>query len=355
MFRIFSIGATVSFGSCSEMFIGGGLSLFVVASVSARSSVGQLVGCPWCVCSLDGAAGGPISFGLSVWGGRVRGVVCLLGEAGGVPLLTFVVSSLSCDITTWEVVCLFVLHRRFAFLFCIYSMIEFGVGGFCVDVVCGCFCDWGKLVYRGCNTSNLFFVGIAAWGELPVCFMFLSFSMDRFCVMLSSRFMLSWVLSITLLLFTRFGEGLSLRIFCVIKFAILLLSLVVLGTRIFLLVALFSMFMAGCGSESWTAFSLSSIFLFSWMFFLIVFFDWLNFVYRDDDKCTILSLFRTFVITGCPCVTWCSHCRVLRLVSLLGWEVGPARRDESDSDENECTQRGLRVGWNIWLCYLLLM
>jgi hypothetical protein len=156
-----------------------------------------------------------------------------------VPLLTFVVSSLSCDITTWEVVCLFVLHRRFAFLFFIYSMIEFGVAGFCVDIVCECFCDCGRLSCD-CHTSNLFFVGIAAWGELPDCFMFLFFSMDRSCVMLSSRFMLSWLLSIILLLLTRFGEGLSLLTFCVIKFAFLLLSLVVLGIKIFLLL-LFSL------------------------------------------------------------------------------------------------------------------
>jgi hypothetical protein len=134
---------------------------------------------------------------------------------------------------------------------------------FCVDIVCECFCDCGRLVSCDCNTSNLFFVGIAAWGELPDCFMFLFFSMDRSYVMLSSRFMLSWLLSIILLLLTRFSEGLSLRTFCVIKFAFLLLSFVVLGIRIFLLVAFFSMFMAGCGSESWTAFSLSSIFLFS--------------------------------------------------------------------------------------------
>ena len=141
------------------------------------------------------------------------------------------------------------------------STIVFWVSVFFVNIDFGWPCSCDKLGSCDCRTSNLSFVGITVDWELLFCFMFSFFSQYASCVSVSSSFILSWLLYFLFLL-TRFGGGLSFRVFCAAGLMLLLLSLVVFWFCIFLLTPCFVGFMAGSASLISISFSFSSIFLF---------------------------------------------------------------------------------------------
>ena len=164
------------------------------------------------------------------------------------------------------------------------STIVFWISVFFVNIDFGWSCSWDKLDSYACRTSNLFFVGIAVGGQLLVCFMFSFFSQYASCVSFSSWVMLSWLLYVFLFLFTRFGGGLSFRVFCAESLMLLLLSLVIFWFDIFLLIPCFVGFMAGSASLISISLSLSSIFLFVFIF-----------VYSESNTSTIFHYFSLFV------------------------------------------------------------
>ena len=137
-------------------------------------------------------------------------------------LLMFLVSG----VVSRDVGCLFGLFLNILFSFFMLSTIVFLVSVFFVNIDFGWPCSCDKLGSCDCRTSNLFFVGITVGWELLFCFMFSFFSQYASCVSVSSSFILSWLLYFLFLL-TRFGGGLSFRVFCAAGLMLLLLSLVV--------------------------------------------------------------------------------------------------------------------------------
>jgi hypothetical protein len=235
-FDAFSISVTVSFVSWRVMLIGGGLFPLAVAGASVCSSAVSLVGCLLNACPPCGVAGEGMPFGSF-------GMICR-----------------ACDGVCFDdevVVCLPDLPRSISFFLFIASTIEFGVV-YAFDGP-GCGCDLLESWY--CNSSNLFLIGILEKEAVFVGFMISLFPV--FSSWVGSLFpsKLSWLPSNSLVLVTRFGCGLSFRVFCAESFR-LLMSIVVFYGIIFLLIALFVEFMAGSAFLLSVSLSLSPIFLF---------------------------------------------------------------------------------------------
>ena len=133
---------------------------------------------------------------------------------------------------------------------------------FSIMVSCGCGVQ-GSWAWRA---SNLFFNVIAiGWGfGLLFCFIFSFFSSCSSCASLSSPFKFSCFEFIFFLL-TRFGGGLSFRVFCAA--VLMLLSLIICCFSIFLLIPFFVGLMADSASLVSISFLSFSIF--------ILFVEWL--------------------------------------------------------------------------------
>jgi hypothetical protein len=218
------------------MLIGGGLFPLAVAGASVCSSSVCLVGCLFSACPPCGVAGegGPFGFFGMIY--RACGGVCFHEEVG---------------------VCLPDLPRSISFFLFIASTIGFGIVYAFDGPGCGC-C---LLESWYCNTSNLFLIGILESEAVFLCFMVSPFPVFSSWVGSLSSSTFSWLPSDSLVLVTRFGCGLSFRVFCAESFT-LLMSIDVFCGFIFLLIAFFVEFMADSAFLLSISFSLSPIFLF---------------------------------------------------------------------------------------------
>ena len=147
---------------------------------------------------------------------------------------------------------------------------------FSIMVSCGCGVQ-GSWAWRA---SNLFFsVIVIGWGcGLLLCFIFSFLSSRSSCESLSSPFKFSCFVFI-LFLITRFGGGLSFRVFCVA--VLMLLSLIICCFSIFLLIPFF-----------WRAYGGFRLLGFDF----IPFFFYFYIVCRVVDVITIFSLFSTLFV-----------------------------------------------------------
>ena len=164
-------------------------------------------------------------------------------------------------------------------------------------VSCGCGVQ-GSWAWRA---SNLFFNVIAiGWGcGLLFCFIFSFFSSCSSCESLSSPFKFS-CFEFILFLHTRFGGGLSFRVFCAA--VLMLLSLVICCFSIFLLIPFFVGLMADSASLvsiSFLSFSIFILFvewlMLSLFFHCLALFLFFFFFCSLTVYCTLYSLPRSLV------------------------------------------------------------
>ena len=167
---------------------------------------------------------------------------------------------------------------------------------FSIMVSCGCGVQ-GSWAWRA---SNLFFnVIVIGWGcGLLLCFIFSFLSSCSSCESLSSPFKFS-CFEFILFLVTRFGGGLSFRVFCVA--VLMLLSLIICCFSIFLLIPFFDELMADSASLVSISFFSSSIF--------ILFVEWL--MLSLFFHCLALFLFFFFFalsLSTVHCIACRAHC-----------------------------------------------
>ena len=165
---------------------------------------------------------------------------------------------------------------------------------FSIIVCCGCDAQ-GSWAWRA---SNLFFIGIAIGWGLLFCFIFSFFSSRSSCESLSSSFKFS-CLMFFLFLLTRFGGGLSFRVFCTA--GLMLLSLIICCFSIFLLIPFF----VGLMADSASLVSIS--FLSSFIFILFVVWLMLSLFFH----CLALFLFFLFFslsLSTVHCIACRAHC-----------------------------------------------
>ena len=163
-------------------------------------------------------------------------------------------------------------------------------------VSCGCGVQ-GSWAWRA---SSLFFNGIAiGWGwGLLFCLIVSFFSSRSSCESLSSPFKFS-CFEFILFLLTRFGGGLSFRVFCAA--GLVLLSLIICCFSIFLLIPFFVGLMADSASLVSISFLSSSIF--------ILFVVWL--MLSLFFHCLALFLFFFFFalsLSTVHCIACRAHC-----------------------------------------------